>query len=69
MIQLILVRFQAYADVPERIARGKLAEKQLDELVPAVESPCPEITVVFRYAFVELVSVNKLQKLGKNILP
>ena len=63
------MRFQAYTDVTERITRGKLAEKQLDKLVPTVETPCPEITIVLRHTFVEFIPANKLQKLGKNILP
>ncbi len=60
--------FQAYADVPERITGGQLAEEQLDELVPAVESPCPEITVVPGHAFIELIPVDKLEELGENVL-
>ena len=68
MVQLALMRFQAYTDVPERITRGKLAEKQLDKLVPTVETPCPEITIVLHHTFVELIPVDKLKKLGKNIL-
>jgi hypothetical protein len=38
---------QANTNIPERVPACQLTEKQLDELVPAIEIPCPEITVIF----------------------
>src|SRR5690606_11171705 len=55
------MRFQAYTDVPERIMRGKL------KLVPTVETPCPEITIVLRHTFVELIPITK--ELVENGIP
>jgi hypothetical protein len=69
MVQLASMGLQANTDIPKRVTRGQLAEEQLDELVPAIEIPCPEITVILCNVFLKLVPVYKLQKLRKNIFP
>ena len=47
----------------------QLTKEQLNELVPAIEIPRPKIPVIPSNAFLKLIPVNEMQKLGKNILP
>jgi hypothetical protein len=42
---------------------------QLDELIPAIEIPCPKTPVKLFNTFLKLVPVDTLQKLRKNIFP
>lgn len=57
MVQLVLMRFEACRDDPERIKGGQLAKEQLDELVPTIEIASSMITIVPLDTFPELIPV------------
>jgi len=67
MVQLVTVRAQTDTDVPKTVPSGQLSEEQLRELVPTVQTACPEVAVITVDTFLELVAVDNGQHLGKNI--
>ena len=68
VIKFVFMCFQASADITQWIKRGQLTKKQLNKLVPAIEFSCAEIAIVLWYTFFKLITVNKMQKLSKNVL-
>lgn len=67
VIQAVLVRLEAQAYIPHRLASRKLAEKQVQELVVAREVPRMVITEVSCNALVELVSWYEVCHLRENV--
>jgi hypothetical protein len=67
MVQLVPVRAQTDTDVPQTVPSSQLSEEQLRELVPTVQAACPMIAVITVDTFLELVTVDKREHLGKNI--